>query len=146
MNLREMRLADLQGKFMHMLKTYHFDTICPDQDYLNVICKNRVEYVGFEWNTMPCDVHTSAPKLIHYNLDFKPWHRDDVTYGDVFWDYAERSGYLEEIREVREGYTEWHIARSAEETTHLIAMGKRQARKRTANMLIRWKIRRVVNV
>ena len=65
---------------------------------------------------------------------------------DRFWDYAERSGYLEEIRKVREGYTEWHIARSAEETTHLIAMGKRQARKRTANMLIRWKIRRVVNV
>ena len=69
-----------------------------------------------------------------------------MVFGDVFWDYAERSGFLPEIRKVREGYTEWHIARSAEETTHLIAMGKKQARKRTANMLIRWKIRRVVNV
>lgn len=145
MNLDAMRECDFLNVFLRLLQSVTFQ-VAQDQDYLNVICKNRVEYVGFEWNTMPCDVHTSAPKLIHYNLDFKPWHRDDVTYGDVFWDYAERSGYLEEIREVREGYTEWHIARSAEETTHLIAMGKRQARKRTANMLIRWKIRRVVNV
>ena len=145
MNLDAMRECDFLNVFLRLLQSVTFQ-IAQDQDYLNVICKNRVEYVGFEWNTMPCDVHTSAPKLIHYNLDFKPWHRDDVAFGDVFWDYAERSGYLEEIREVREGYTEWHIARSAEETTHLIAMGKRQARKRTANMLIRWKIRRVVNV
>ena len=145
MNLDAMRKCDFLNVFLRLLQSVTFQ-IAQDQDYLNVICKNRVEYVGFEWNTMPCDVHTNAPKLIHYNLDFKPWHRDDVAFGDVFWDYAERSGYLEEIRKVREGYTEWHIARSAEETTHLIAMGKKQARKRTANMLIRWKIRRVVNV
>ena len=145
MNLDAMRECDFLNVFLRLLQSVTFQ-IAQDQDYLNVICKNRVEYVGFEWNTMPCDVHTNAPKLIHYNLDFKPWHRDDVAFGDVFWDYAERSGYLEEIRKVREGYTEWHIARSAEETTHLIAMGKKQARKRTANMLIRWKIRRVVNV
>lgn len=145
MNLDAMRKCDFLNVFLRLLQSVTFQ-IAQDQDYLNVICKNRVEYVGFEWNTMPCDVHTNAPKLIHYNLDFKPWHRDDVAFGDVFWDYAERSGYLEEIRKVREGYTEWHVARSAEETTHLIAMGKKQARKRTANMLIRWKIRRVVNV
>ena len=145
MNLDAMRECDFLNVFLRLLQTVTFQ-VAQDQDYLNVICKNRVEYVGLEWNTMPCDIRTDAPKLIHYNLDFKPWHRDDVAFGDVFWEYAERSGFLTEIRAVREGYTEWQAARSAEQTTHLIAMGKKQARRRTANMLIRWKIRRVVNV
>ena len=92
MNLDAMRKCDFLNVFLRLLQSVTFQ-IAQDQDYLNVICKNRVEYVGFEWNTMPCDVHTNAPKLIHYNLDFKPWHRDDVAFGDVFWDYAERSGY-----------------------------------------------------
>ena len=145
MNLTEMRRCRFSEIFLKLLQKVTF-RVAQDQDYLNVICKDRVRYVGYEWNTMPGCPRTDTPRLIHYNLDSKPWQRDDVAYGDVFWDYAEHSGFLPEILSVRTGFTQAHIDRAAEQTVNLIAMGQRQARRRTQNMLIHWKIRRVVNL
>lgn len=145
MNLSEMRRCRFSEIFLKLLQKVTF-RVAQDQDYLNVICKDRVRYVGYEWNTMPGCLRTDMPNLIHFNLDSKPWQRDDVAYSDVFWDYAGRSGFLPEILAIRSGFTQAHIDRAAEQTVNLIAMGQRQARQRTQNMLIHWKIRRVVNL
>lgn len=145
MNLEEMRQCKFSQVFLKLLRKVTFQ-VAQDQDYLNVICKNRVTYLGFEWNTMPGAVRVDSPRLIHYNLDCKPWHRDDVVYGELFWDYAKRSGFYPEIRGIRSGYTEEQIAHSAAETENLIALGQRQAEQRTRNLWIQWKIKRVVNL
>lgn len=145
MNLGEMRRCRFSEIFLKLLQKVTF-RVAQDQDYLNVICKDRVRYVGYEWNTMPGCLRTDTPNLLHFNLDSKPWQRDDVAYSDVFWDYAERSGFLAEILGIRGGFTQAHIDRAAAQTVNLIAMGQRQARQRTQNMLIHWKIRRVVNL
>lgn len=145
MNLDEMRRCRFSEVFLKLLQQVTF-RVAQDQDYLNVICKDRVRYVGYEWNTMPGCLRTDTPNLIHFNLDCKPWQRDDVAYSDLFWNYAERSGFLSEILTIRAGFTQEHIDRAAEQTENLIAMGQRQARQRTQNMLIHWKIRRVVNL
>lgn len=145
MNLKAMRQCHFSEIFLKLLQKVTFQ-VAQDQDYLNVICRGRVRYLGYEWNTMPGCVRTKTPKLIHYNLDNKPWQRDDVTYGEVFWDYAKRSGFLQEILDVRTGFTQARIDRAAEQTVNLIAMGQRQARQRAQNKWIHWKIRRVVNL
>ena len=115
MNLREMRLADLQGKFMHMLKTYHFDTICPDQDYLNVICKDKVHYLGTEWNKMSVDPSPCEKlRLIHYNMFFKPWLYSGVLYQEHFCNYAKASPFYANIIRERDNFGDENKRRDAE--------------------------------
>lgn len=144
MNLEQMRKIRFTDTFLRLLQTVTF-RVAQDQDYLNVLCKGRVTYLGFEWNTMPGSIRTDAPRLIHYNLDCKPWQRDDVAYSDVFWHYAKRSGFYQDILAIRAGFTPERIRRRALQTTDLIALGKRQSRQWTRNYLIQWQIKKAVN-
>ena len=145
MNLKAMRACHFTEVFIKLLQKVTF-RVAQDQDYLNVICKGRVKYLGDEWNTMPGCSRSTAPKLIHYNLDCKPWQRDDVAYGDIFWDHAEGSGFLPAILTVRAGFTQERIEFLAQQTRNLVALGQRQANQWTQNMYINWKIKRVVHL
>ena len=103
MNLDQFRLQQIEKKFIYLLNTYHFDTVCPDQDYLNVLCRDQVLYLDKGWNKMAIDdQYDGVPNLIHYNNFFKPWQHDDVCYGDYFWKYAERTKFHREILSIRE--------------------------------------------
>ena len=64
MNLNEFRKSDFYGKFCKLLKAYKF-SVAQDQDYLNVICKDKVRFLGKEWNKMPIGGEGERPKLIH---------------------------------------------------------------------------------
>lgn len=106
MNLKAMRELDFEGHFLNLLNTYHFDSVAPDQDYINAICNGRIYYLDAAWDAMPNDARPpmDAPKLIHYNLFSKPWCYDNVQYGDLFWKYAEECGFIEEIRAYKAAY------------------------------------------
>lgn len=108
MNLKAMRECDLEGHFLNLLSTYHFDSIAPDQDYLNAMCNGKIFYLDEAWDAMPNEAkppleHTS---LIHYNLFSKPWCYDGIQYGDEFWRYAEDSGYIDEIKAHKAAYSD----------------------------------------
>ena len=45
------------------------------------------------------------PKLIHYNLFYKPWHYD-ITYDKYFWKYAHKSIYKDIIVKTKNNYNE----------------------------------------
>lgn len=108
MNLKELRACDFGGHFLHLLNTYHFDSIAPDQDYINAMCNGKIYYLDAAWDAMPNDAKPplSKTKLIHYNLFSKPWCYDGVQYADVFWLYARDSGFLEEITAYKAAYSE----------------------------------------
>lgn len=107
MNLKEMREFNLEGKFEYLFNKYHFDTVCPDQDYLNVICKNRVLYLDTGWDKMAIDDnYDGKPMIVHYNNFAKPWQQDGICYGDYFWHYADMSPYREEIHKIRNEFSE----------------------------------------
>ena len=108
MNLKQMREVDLEGHFLNLLNTYHFDSIAPDQDYLNAMCNGKIYYLDESWDAMPNDAKPplAHTKLIHYNLFSKPWCYDGIQYGEEFWKYAEDSGYLAEIKAYKAAYTE----------------------------------------
>lgn len=108
MNLKKMRECDFEGHFLDLLNTYHFDSIAPDQDYINAICNGKIHYLNETWDTMPNDARRehSSPSLIHYNLFSKPWCYDNIQYGDIFWEYAQDSGYIDEIKEIKDSYTD----------------------------------------
>lgn len=106
MNLKKMRECDLQGHFLDLLNTYHFDSIAPDQDYLNAMCNGKIYYLDEAWDAMPNDSRPPLEKtcLIHYNLFSKPWCYDRVQYADEFWKYAVDSGFVDEINDFKANY------------------------------------------
>ena len=53
MDFKKFRDEEFCEHFFYMLNKYDFDTVAPDQDYLNALCKDRVMYLDYEWNTMP---------------------------------------------------------------------------------------------
>ena len=84
MNLSLMRKYDIEGRFSSLLCKYSFPLICPDQDYLNFLCRGRVLYIGEGWNKMSQNEnYRGTPMLIHYNMFNKPWKYDNVPYGDI---------------------------------------------------------------
>ena len=108
MNLKKMRDDDLEGHFLSLLNKYHFDSIAPDQDYLNAICNGKIYYLEEKWDTMPNDAKPmlTETSLIHYNLFSKPWCYDGIQYEEQFWNYAQDCGFIDEIREFKASYTE----------------------------------------
>ena len=110
MNLKLMREADVEGRFSHLLNTYHFNTVCPDQDYLNVICKDKVFYLDKGWNKMSIDRnYDGVPKIIHYNMFNKPWQYDGIFYGEYFWEYARKTDFYDDILTIKNNFGEKQV-------------------------------------
>lgn len=104
LNLEQFRLQNFEGQFVELLAKYKFKV--QDQDYLNIICKDKVCYLPAVWNQMPTGVMNSIDKvkIIHYNLVWKPWHAE-VEYGEEFWKYSDKTEYKDLIRNIRDTYT-----------------------------------------
>lgn len=108
MNLKVLREKQIDKHFLSLLNTYHFDCIAPDQDYLNALCADNIFYLSEVWDAMPNDNKPPLEnaKLIHYNLFSKPWCYDGIQYGEYFWQYAEDSGYIGEIKKYKNEYSD----------------------------------------
>lgn len=108
MNLKKLREVELDSHFLSLLNTYHFDCIAPDQDYLNAMCSGKILYLSDAWDAMPTEDKPEIEdvKIIHYNLFSKPWCYDNIQYGDVFWDYAQDSAYVQEIKAYKDSYSD----------------------------------------
>lgn len=108
MNLKKLREAEIDKHFLSLLTTYHFDSVAPDQDYLNALCYGKIHYLPSYWDAMPNErtPEIKNAKLVHYNLFSKPWCYDGIQYEEHFWKYASESMYSKEIYEMKEGYSE----------------------------------------
>ena len=123
-HLAEWRKDNFYNKFCKLLCEYKF-TVAQDQDYLNVLCKDRVQYIGEEWNKMPmCGERESLPKLVHFNLTAKPWRYVDVPYAKLFWGYAAKTEYYEKITADFAAYSGARIRRDETCEKNLIALAE----------------------
>ena len=106
MNLKKLRQINFEDLFVDLLSSVTF-TVAQDQDYLNVICKDKILFLDKYWNKMPLSRNIEEDeciKLIHYNLSFKPWHLDGIHYSDIFWNYANKCIFREEIQSIKANY------------------------------------------
>lgn len=129
MNLDEFRKINFQSKFLYLLETVKF-SVAQDQDYLNRLCKGRVTLVDRTWNRMPIKVdgiNEENIKLIHYNLTYKPWHFDNILYQDYFWNYAQKTEFFEQIKEIKNSYTEEERFKDMEQFKNLKALCMKEA-------------------
>ncbi len=105
MNLDQFRIQKIEHRFIYLLNTYHFDTICPDQDYLNVLCHGHVQFLDKGWNKMSLNEdYDGTPALIHYNMFYKPWQYDHICYDSYFWDAAKETPFYEDICRIRKSF------------------------------------------
>lgn len=106
LDMKKLRQLNFGEKFLDVLNKYHFETVAPDQDYINVICKNQIQLLPTQWNAMSSDMiyDIKDPQILHFNLFGKPWRYDNIPYAEVFWEYAKLSPYYEAIVEGKKNY------------------------------------------
>lgn len=108
-DLDKFREEKVEERFINVLTKYNCDTVAPDQDYLNILCKGKVKYLPISWDKMPdyCEhLDESEIHLIHYNMFRKPWHYDDVEYQDIFWKFAKETKYYDALQKELKSYTD----------------------------------------
>jgi lipopolysaccharide biosynthesis glycosyltransferase len=128
MNCHALRANDFLGKFIELLNTYTF-VVAQDQDYLNVICRDRVKWIPIKWN-LEASSEVSLPEeeicLIHYNMAAKPWNNEECCLGGYFWKYAEKTSVYEEIKKGLDEYTPEEQEIDADTTEQLFEMCRRE--------------------
>ena len=127
MNLNALRTIHFYEKFCSVLRSYHF-VIAPDQDVLNLICKDKVFYYGSEWNKMPfAGNNKDKPKLIHYNLYRKPWHYDGVDFEEYFWSFASKTAFFDKIQQERKIFTPEMAKKDLSDGQKLLVLAQAEA-------------------
>lgn len=108
MNLEKLREVDIELKLKKLMQLYRFP-VAQDQDYLNVLCADKVVYLDKSWNktAYPESPKNAKPNIAHYKMNYKPWHYDGVGYEEYFWEYAKKTQpYKEQIINIKNSYTE----------------------------------------
>ena len=126
-DLDKFRETRVEERFVRILTKYNCDTIAPDQDYLNILCKDKVKYLPLSWDKMPdyCEhLDEKDLHLIHYNMFRKPWHYRDVEYSDIFWKYAKETKYYDELKKELESYTDEQRKKDAKGGENMVIMAE----------------------
>lgn len=105
-NCEQFRKNQVLDRFVDLLHVYTF-VVTQDEDYLNLICKDKVLFIDQGWNlevfgNLPCK--EEEIKLLHYIMVSKPWHFDDCRLKEYFWKYAKMTLVYEEILDVLKNY------------------------------------------
>ncbi len=107
-NCKAFRENKILEQFVALLDEYTF-VVTQDEDYLNLLCKDKVLWLEQQWNM---EVFGEIPyaedtfKVLHYIMVSKPWHYEDCRFGEYFRKYAKETFVYEEIRQVLENYTD----------------------------------------
>lgn len=110
MNLEKMRRVSLEEQFVELLGRRTF-RVTQDQDYLNVLCHDDYFMLDSGWNKTAWEQVplTSPLNIIHYKINWKPWHYKGVRFEDEFWKYAEMTPYATMLYEMRDNYSQAQI-------------------------------------
>lgn len=113
LNLKAFREEGFYQQFADLLKKYKFSVI-QDEDYLNVLCQDRVLRLPRAWNKTPVapDVLPKEElRIVHYLMTWKPWRYSDIPYQEYFWEYAERTEFYDHIKGLHDNATETDLER-----------------------------------
>ena len=125
-NCEQFRLHNVLDRFIYYLGIYNF-AVTQDEDYLNLICKNRVYHLDQHWNTevtdglaYSYDVREGA--ILHYIMVNKPWRYENCRLADIFWRYAAQTTEYKTLRAELEAYTEADRERDRRSAENLYQM------------------------
>ena len=122
------RKERIMENFIKLLGEYNF-VVTQDQDYLNVICCNKVLWLSNSWNV---EVYGDIPvkeddmKIIHYIMVSKPWHYHDCKFKKYFWQYAENTSVYKNILLEFNSYTDEQRSRDIASCDNLIKIAREE--------------------
>ena len=128
-NAKRYREENIELKFIDLLNAFTF-RVTQDEDYLNVLCKGRVVPLDLGWNKSAYkNPHFDDKdlKLIHYKINWKPWHYDDILYEDYFWKYAKETFLYDTILKIKAGYGQDLVERDNVQFNELVKMAEEDA-------------------
>lgn len=128
-NCEAFRSHLLLYRFINALHDYNF-VVTQDEDYLNLICKDRVLFLDQRWNTevfgeIPYPIEEAH--ILHYIMFNKPWHYPECPCGDIFFRYAKDTAAYEELLAERDSYSAEERKRDMLSYERLLMLAKREA-------------------
>ena len=105
-NAKKYREENIEKKFIALMNRFKF-RVTQDEDYLNVLCKDRVKWLNVGWNKSAYKTEgfdEKDLKIIHYKINWKPWHYSHILYEEYFWAYAKRTFLYENILKIKASY------------------------------------------
>ena len=125
-DLAKFREHRIEESFVELINKYDFDLLDPDQAYLNYLCQDKIHVLPNGWNKEPMSLKLDGKKnIVHYALYKKPWQYDDVMDGNLFWYYAERSPFYEQICTSRRNFGEVERAKKEAAAREILEHAKR---------------------
>ena len=130
-NCNKFREEKVLDQFINLLFEYNF-VVTKDEDYLNVICKDRVLFIPQVWNM---EVFGEIPykdeeiKMLHYIMVSKPWHFADCRYSNFFWKYAKMTSVYNLILKDLCNYTDEQRANDIASVDRLKALAVSETNK-----------------
>jgi lipopolysaccharide biosynthesis glycosyltransferase len=122
MNLSLFRKEEIELKFIELLERRSFP-VAQDQDYLNILCRDRVYYFPYEWNLVPVpELSGREPKIIHFKMALRPWNYDGIEYGEYFWKYAEKTDFYGDLLKTKNSRTELDRIKDEQVGKNLVAL------------------------
>ena len=130
LNLKKMRQLNILEALESLMSKCCFP-VAQDQDYLNILCGFDVKYLPLEWNKTAFDGSDKlySPNLIHFKLNFKPWHYDNIAFENIFWKYAKKTPYFEDLKNEQLLYGFEEKERDRKGYEHLISLAQREIKK-----------------
>ena len=107
MDLKAFREEKFYEQFAELLGRYKF-TLIQDEDYLNVLCQDRVLRLPRAWNKTPVGkdiLPREDLRIVHYLMTWKPWRYEDIPYAEYFWEYARKTEFYEFLKETFDNST-----------------------------------------
>jgi lipopolysaccharide biosynthesis glycosyltransferase len=118
-------------KFIDLMNKFKLE-VAPDQDYLNLICKDNVVYLDLGWNKNPInnkEFDNNQIKMVHYKMSYRPWRYDDVLYSDIYWKYASISPFYLDIVKEKQSFTEEDKRMDMQKGANLLLLTKEYLKK-----------------
>lgn len=93
---RKIKYLQMAASIMH---DYDPDLTGVDQEYMNVLLYRKIKFLPYVWNTSPTKTMSKNTKLIHYNLNNKPWNNKKAEQANYFWQAAQKTDFFEELQQ-----------------------------------------------
>lgn len=114
-NIKEIEIENYLSNFLFLFKDERL--LYPDQDILNKIFENKIKFIHSKWNYLYGEMAWNKnfvnlisgeykkefiegmnyPSIIHFTSPKKPWNCPSADYAEIFWKYARKSPFYEEI-------------------------------------------------
>lgn len=127
-NCNAFRKNKVLSKFISLLNVYNF-VVTQDEDYLNVLCHNKVLWLDDGWNVeVYGNINVEEDiKIIHYIMVAKPWHYNDCRLKEYFWKYAKKTCIYNQIKAELDGYSDVQKARDFESCQRLAEIAEKES-------------------